>query len=161
MYVTITDAYGVSYVEQVSVIPNLGAGAQIINLSLSGINLFTNFTVQLNVCADNAGLKCNDTIIQTVENTALCPSMLYNADNTSIDYSFTNPLSSPVTYIIECWNNALTAIVSSSTVVNPAAGAVTGTVTGLVAGTTYQLRLRTIIGSTIRDCPYTSVTTKP
>lgn len=161
MYVTITDAYGVSYTDQVSVIPNLGAGAQLIDLTLSGLNLFTNFTVQLNICADSAGLKCNDTIIQTVENTALCPAMTYAAETTYIDYTFTNPLSSPVTYIIECWNNGLTAIIASSSEVNPAAGAVTGSITGLVAGTTYKLRIRTIIGSTITDCPYTSVTTKP
>ena len=161
MYVTITDAYGVSYTTQVSVIPNLGGAAQTVDLSVSGLSLFTNYTVQLNICADSAGLKCNDSLIQTVENTALCPSIVYSPDVLYIDYTFTNPLSSPVTYIIECWNNALTAIVSSSTVVNPAAGAVTGSVTGLVAATTYQLRLRTIIGSTIRDCPYASVTTKP
>lgn len=161
MYVTITDAYGVSYTTQVSVIPNLGGAAQTVDLSVSGLSLFTNYTVQLNICADSAGLKCNDSLIQTVENTALCPSIVYSPDVLYIDYTFTNPLSSPVTYIIECWNNALTAIVSSSTVVNPVAGAVTGSVTGLVAATTYQLRLRTIIGSTIRDCPYASVTTKP
>jgi hypothetical protein len=161
MYVTITDAYGVSYTDQVSVIPNLGAGAQLIDLTLSGLNLFTNFTVQLNICADSAGLKCNDTIIQTVENTALCPAMVYATDVTYIDYSFTNPLSSPVTYIIECWNSGLTAIIASSTEVNPAAGAVVGSITGLTAATTYKLRLRTIIGTTITDCPYTSATTKP
>lgn len=161
MYVTITDAYGVSYTTQVSVIPNLGGAAQTVDLSVSGLSLYTNYTVTLNICADDAGLKCNDTIIQTVENTALCPSIVYNPDVLYIDYSFTNPLSSPVTYIIECWNNSLTAIVASDTVVNPAAGAVTGSITGLVAATTYQLRLRTIIGSTIRDCSYASVTTKP
>jgi hypothetical protein len=161
MYVTVTDAYGVSYSDQVSVIPNLGGGAQLIDLTLSGLNLFTNFTVQLSICASNADLKCNDTIIQTVENTALCPAMTYAADVTYIDYAFTSPLSSPVTYIVECWNAGLTAVVTSSSVINPAAGAVTGSVIGLTAGTTYQLRIRTIIGSTITDCPYTSVTTKP
>lgn len=161
MYVTITDAYGVSYTDQVSVIPNLGGPVQIVDLSVSALNLYTDFTVTLNVCADNAGIKCNDTIIQTVANTALCPSMLYAADVTYIDYSFTNPLSSPVTYIIECWNSGLTAIIASSTEVNPAAGLVTGSITGLTAAVTYKLRIRTIIGSTITDCPYTSVTTKP
>lgn len=161
MYVTITDAYGVSYTTQVSVIPNLGGAAQLVDLSVSGLSLYTNYTVTLNVCADNAGLKCNNAIIETVENTALCPAMVYAADVTYIDYSFTNPLSSPVTYIIECWNSALTAIVASDTIVNPAAGAVVGSITGLVAATSYKLRLRTIIGSTIKDCPYTTVTTKP
>lgn len=161
MFVTITDAYGVSYTTQVSVIPNLGGAAQTVDLSVSGLSLFTNYTVQLTICADSVDLKCTNSIIQTVENTALCPTVVYTTDVTEIDYSFVNPLSSPVTYIIECWNNALTAVVASNTIVNPAAGAVTGTITGLVAATTYQLRLRTIIGSTIRDCPYTSETTKP
>jgi len=161
MFVTITDAYGVSYTTQVSVIPNLGGAAQTVSLTPSGLNLFTNFTVQLNVCAESAGLNCNNVIIQTIENTALCPSVTYAADVTYIDYAFTNPLSSPVTYIVECWNNSLTAIVASQTTVNPAAALVTGSITGLVAATTYQLRIRTIIASTIRDCPYTSVTTKP
>jgi hypothetical protein len=161
MYIIVTDAYGVSYTDQVSVIPNLGAGAQLVDLSLSGLNLFTNFTVQLNICADSAGLKCNDTIIQTVENTALCPAMAYADDVTYIDYAFTNPLSSPVTYIVECWNSSVTVIVTSDTIVNPAAGAVIGSITGLTAATTYELRLRTIIGTTITDCPYTTVTTKP
>lgn len=161
MYVTVTDAYGVSYTEQVSVIPNLGGSAQLVDLTSSGLNLFTDFTVQLNVCADNAGLKCNDTIIQTVTNTALCPSVTYATDVTYIDYSFTNPLSSPVTYIVECWDNGLTAVIASETTVNPAAGAVVGSITGLVAATTYKLRLRTIIGSTLSNCPYTTATTKP
>lgn len=161
MYVTVTDAYGVSYTEQVSVIPNLGGSAQLVDLTSSGLNLFTDFTVQLNVCADNAGLKCNDTIIQTVTNTALCPSVTYATDVTYIDYSFTNPLSSPVTYIVECWDNGLTAVIASETTVNPASGAAVGSITGLVAATTYKLRLRTIIGSTISNCPYTTATTKP
>lgn len=161
MYVTITDAYGVSYVTQVSVIPNLGGAAQNVDLSLSGLSLYTDYTVMLNICADKVGLKCNNAIIETVSNTALCPSMTYAAADTYIDYSFTNPLSSPVTYIVECWNSGLTAVVASETTVNPAAGAVTGSITGLTAGTTYKLRVRTIIGSTIKDCPYTSVTTKP
>jgi hypothetical protein len=161
MYVTITDAYGVAYTTQVSVIPNLGGATQNVDLSLSGLSLYTDYTVKLTVCADSATLKCNNAIIETVENTALCPTVTYATDVTYIDYSFVNPLSSPVTYIIECWDNALTAVIASETTVNPAAGAVVGSITGLVAATTYKLRLRTIIGSTIKDCPYTSATTKP
>ena len=161
MYVTITDAYGVMYTTQVSVIPNLGGATQNVDLSLSGLSLYTDYTVKLTICADDATLKCSNAIIETVENTALCPAMTYAADATYIDYSFTNPLSSPVTYIVECWNSGLTAIIGSETTVNPAAGAVVGSITGLTAATSYKLRLRTIVGSTIKDCPYTTVTTKP
>jgi hypothetical protein len=161
MFVEITDAYGVSYTTQVSVIPNLGGVTQLVDISISALNLYSNYTVTLNVCAANGTDKCNQTITQTVTNTDLCPTMVYATDVTYIDYSFTNAISSPVTYIVECWNNALSAIVTTSTVVNPAAGPVVGSLTGLVAATTYKIRVRVIIGSTITDCGYTTATTKP
>jgi hypothetical protein len=161
MFVTITDSFGVSYTTQVPVIANLGGGVQSIDISVSALSLYSNYTVSLSVCASDGTTTCNETIIQTIANTSLCPSMTYGAEATYIDYSFTNAISGPVTYIVECWNNALSAIVTTSTVVNPAAGAVVGSVTGLLAATTYKLRTRVIIGSSITDCPYTSVTTKP
>ena len=159
MFITITDAYGVSYTTQVAVIASLGGPAVTINLTTSGLNLFTDYTVRLNICADNGSLKCNDVLIETVTNTALCPSMSYAPDTTYIDFGFTNNIASPITYIIECWNSALTAIVTSQTIVNPATGALSGSLTGLVTATNYQIRVRVIVGSTIRDCSYTSVTT--
>jgi hypothetical protein len=159
MFVTITDAYGVSYTTQVAVIASLGGPAVTVNLTTSGLNLFTDYTVRLNICADNGSLKCNDVLIETVTNTALCPSMSYAPDTTYIDFGFTNNIASPITYIIECWNSALTAIVTSQTIVNPATGALSGSLTGLVTATNYQIRVRVIVGSTIRDCSYTSVTT--
>jgi hypothetical protein len=161
MFVEITDAYGVSYSVQVPVIANLGGATQLIDISVSALNLYSNYTVTLNVCAADGSEKCNQTITQSVTNTDLCPTMLYAPEPTYIDYSFTNSIASPVTYIVECWNNGLTAIVTTSSVVNPAAGAVVGTLSGLVAATTYQVRTRVIIGSTITDCPYTTVITKP
>ena len=161
MFVTITDSFGVSFTSQVPVIANLGGATQLIDISVSALNLYSNYTVSLSVCASDGTTTCNQNITQTIANTNLCPAMTYAADVTYIDYGFTNAISSPITYIVECWNNGLTAIVSTSTVVNPAAGAVTGSITGLTAAVTYQLRVRVIIGSSITECPYTSVTTKP
>jgi len=161
MFITVTDSYGVEYTSQVAVIANLGGGAQIIDLSGTGVNLFSNYTIRLDVCATDGTLTCNKTIIDTFSNPALCPTMAYADDVTYIDYSFTNSIASPVTYIVECWNNPLSTLVVSNTIVNPAVGAVVGSITGLTAATTYQLRVRVIVGSTISDCPYTTVTTKP
>jgi len=162
MFITITDSYGVSYMEQVPVIANLAGSAQVIDLSGTGVNLFSNFTVSLAVCATNGTLTCNQTVINTFSNSAICPTMAYAVGSpwNFINYSFTNPVSSPVTYLIECWNDPLTTLVTSDTIVNPASGPVTGSFTGLTAGATYQLRARVIIGSTISDCPYTEVQTK-
>jgi len=159
MFVSIADAYGNTYTTQVAVIASLGGPAVTINLTTSGLNLYTDYTVKLNICADNGSLKCNDVLIETVSNSALCPSMSFAPDVTYIDFGFTNSIASPVTYIVECWNNALTGIVTSQTIVNPAAGPVTGSLTGLVTATNYEIRTRVVIGSTIKDCPYTSVTT--
>jgi hypothetical protein len=162
-YVTITDAYGNSYTTQVPVVTNVGGAPVSINIGATSLNQFTDYTVTLNVCVDDStnSLKCNQSLVTTVTNTASCPSVVYATDVTYIDYTFTNAISSPVTYIVECWNNALTTVVASQTTVNPAAGPVLGSITGLVAATTYQLRVRVVIGSTINDCPYTSATTKP
>jgi hypothetical protein len=162
-FVTITDAYGNSYTTQVPVVTNVGGAPVSINIGATSLNQFTDYTVTLNVCVDDStnSLKCNQSLVTTVTNTASCPSVVYATDVTYIDYTFTNAISSPVTYIVECWNNALTTVVASQTTVNPATGSVIGSITGLVAATTYQLRVRVVIGSTIKDCPYTSATTKP
>ena len=63
--------------------------------------------------------------------------------------------------MLECWNSGQTAIVTTVSSINPAVGPVLGQITGLTAATNYQIRMRVIIGSTITDCPFTSVTTKP
>jgi hypothetical protein len=76
-----------------------------------------------------------------------------------INFSFTNPINAGVTYIVECWNNGITAVVTTATIVNPASGAITGTLSGLTPSTTYNVRVRVIIGGIIKDCDYQSVIT--
>lgn len=159
MFVTITDAYGVAYTEQVQVIPNLGGATQTIDLSTSLLNLYTNYTVELNICASDGDLTCNKFLTVPVRNNDTCPAMTYAVSPTFINYSFTNPIAGGVTYIIECWNNGLTAVVTTDTIVNPAVGAVTGSLTGLTTATTYKIRIRVIIGSIIKDCNYATVST--
>lgn len=163
MFITITDSYGVSFTDQVPVIANLAGAAQTIDLSGTGVNLYSNYTISLNVCATDGTLTCNQTVTNTFANTALCPVVTYAVGTpyNFIDYSIANLIASPVTYIVECWDNSLTAVIISDTVVNPPVGAAIGTLTGLTASTTYKVRVRVVIGSTINDCPYTSVTPKP
>ena len=164
-FIDITDAFGNTYTTQVPVIANVGGAAVTIPIGTSSLNAFTDYTVTLNVCVDDStnSLKCNQVLTTTVTNSASCPAIVYAVGTpyNFIDYSLTNLISSPVTYIVECWNNALTTIVTSNTHVNPALGAVIGTLSSLTAGETYQVRVRVITGSTINSCPYTSVTTKP
>ena len=165
MFVTITDSYGVSFTTQVPVIANLGGATQLVNISTSGLNLFTNYTVQLDVCADAGTLRCNKTLISTISNSNFCPSMSYAPDQKYIDYSFTNNIASPVTYTIECWNSTGTTIIATSSEINPAVGAVSGRVPTIASGgvltasTTYQLRVTVTVGTTVKTCPFTSVTT--
>ena len=162
-YITITDAYGNSYTTQINVASNINGASVPINITATSLNAYTDYTVSLHLCMDDtiAGLKCSQFLNYSIVNDALCPSVAYSADVTYIDYVFTNPLSSPVTYMLECWNSGQTAIVTTSSSINPAVGPVTGSITGLTAAVNYQIRMRVIIGSTITDCPFTSVTTKP
>ena len=110
------------------VIANVGGAAVTIPIGTSSLNAFTDYTVTLNVCVDDStnSLKCNQVLTTTVTNSASCPAIVYAVGTpyNFIDYSLTNLISSPVTYIVECWNNALTTIVTSNTHVNPALGAV-------------------------------------
>ena len=76
-----------------------------------------------------------------------------------INFGFTNPIAGGVTYIVECWNSGITAVVTTATIVNPAVGALSGTLSGLTASTTYNVRVRVIVGGVIKDCNYQSVTT--
>ena len=91
--------------------------------------------------------------------------MSYAPDQKYIDYSFTNNIASPVTYTIECWNSTGTTIIATSSEINPAVGAVSGRVPTIASGgvltasTTYQLRVTVTVGTTVKTCPFTSVTT--
>lgn len=163
MLVKITDGYGVIYTEYVSVIPNLGGGAQLIDLTSSGLSLFTNYTVQLNVCAtDDGGLtkSCANVIFQTVTNTALCPLIgLTSVKQTSVDYNFYNSISTPVTYVVELWNSFGTVLINSDSFVNPSVAMQTGNFTGLTAFTSYQIRITTTIAGVTTTCPFVSFVT--
>ena len=164
MFVTITDSFGLSFTTQVPVIANLGAGAQLVNISTSGLNPVANYTVQLDICADAGTLRCNKTLISTISNSSFCPAMLYNLLPKAIEYSFTNAFSSPVTFTIECWNISETTLIASSSEINPAAGLVTGQVPSilsgqeLVSGASYRVRICILIGATYKCCPFTTVT---
>lgn len=161
MFITITDAFGLSYTQQVQVIPNLGGGTQLIDLSASLLNLYTDYTVKLDLCASNGDLTCNKCLTVAVQNFDTCPAMSYSVGSpwNYIDFSFVNPIDAGVTYIVECWNQALSAVVTTATIVNPASGTITGTLSGLTPNTTYQVRVRVIIGGLIKDCDYQSVLT--
>jgi hypothetical protein len=162
-FVTINDAFGNVYTTQVPVIANVGGAAVSINIAATSLSPYTDYTVSLNVCVDDPinSLKCNQVLTTTIANSSSCPTVTYAPDVTYIDYSFTNAISSPVTYLVECWNSTFTTIVASQTTTNPPVGIVIGSITGLVGAVTYQLRVRVISGSTINDCPYTQVNTKP
>jgi hypothetical protein len=161
MFITITDAFGLTYTQQISVIPNLGGSVQNIDLSSTLLSLFTDYTVRLDICASNGDITCNKCLTVGVENFDTCPAMSYSVGEpwNYIDFSFNNAIAGGVTYIVECWNNGITAVVTTATIVNPGLGTITGRLSGLTPVAYYQVRIRVIIGGIIKDCDYQSIIT--
>jgi hypothetical protein len=141
----------------------LGAGAQSVDLTSSGLSLFTNYTVQLNICVtDDGGLtsSCSNVIFINVTNAALCPPFIFTSiKETSVDFSFYNGISTPVTYVMQIWNASATTLLNSVSFVNPTVGTKTGSFGGLTLGVTYQVRITTTIAGVTTTCPFESVTT--
>jgi len=166
--VTITDGAGNIFITNVSVITNLN-GSFVVNLSGSPINVATNLIISIQGCwvrsspgADCGGLQCERILTYSIINTVPCPqeTIILTPTDTTIDYSFVNTVTGPVTYTVEIYglDNVL---ISSQTTINPAlAATVSGTFIALTPGTTYYILITVQVnsGSPV-VCPQAFITT--
>lgn len=129
--ITITDGDGTSYTTVFNNIETLLAGGfQDIDLSLTGLNLATDFTADVAYCFSNntTGLQCQNVVSFNIINTVSCPTLTLTptwdnvAGTGTIGYSFNNVYiaSSLTKYRITVYDASL---------------AVVGTVTTAVAST--------------------------
>lgn len=149
--VTITDGYGGAYSTFVPVIPNLN-GSATINLAGTPIVTTTNLTVTINGCwTDGDGCQCQRILVKTIINTIPCPILTLTPQEVSIDYSFNNGATGPVTYLLSLYT-ASNAFVTSFTHTNPPMGAVVGSFAA-TSGTSYYVVMTVTINGVPTECP--------
>ena len=174
--ITITDGDGTSYTTVFNDIRSLvDGGTQDIDLALSGLNLATDFTADVNYCFSNntTGLQCQGVKSFNIINTVSCPTLGLTStwDNVTstgtIDYSFNNVYiaSSTTKYRLTVYD-AASAVVGSVTtaVASTLADPVTGSF--IVSNTgdyTVEIKIITVDSGTgvetvSKTCPAESVT---
>jgi hypothetical protein len=161
--VTITDTDGNTYVTNIQLPANINQPPTLITLASTPLNPILDFTITMNACLINntARVTCERVISFLLDNSITCPAMTITATGTSIDYSFANGYTPPVTYTIELLNSLGTIVLDTITHVNPAVGPVASTFIGLSASTTYNIRVTVDYNGNTKICPLTAVTTDP
>jgi hypothetical protein len=136
--ITITDGDGTSYTTVFNNIETLIAGgSQAIDLSLTGLNLATDFSADVAYCFSNntTGLQCQNVVSFNIINTVSCPTLTlastWNnvAGTGTVDYSFNNlyVASSLTKYRITIYDASLAVVGTvttavASTLANPVTG---------------------------------------
>ena len=88
----------------------------------------------------------------------ICPSVTTTVTDTTISYSFNEIGGDVNSYVVKLFNSAGSAEITTSTPTGTTT--LTGVITGLVASSTYKLRVVPTAGSiTKTDCPFVNVTT--
>lgn len=161
---SIEDQSGHTLTTRIPLVANMNnASGYPIDISGSALVTSDNFTITSDICfkQDSTGTVCERCLEYVFVNTSSCPSVTYITGLTTIGFNFTHT-SGIKTYSVVLYdstgNTALQSQVFNAT--NPAT--ISGTFTGLVAGTTYKARvIITSSNGLITYCPFTAVTTLP
>ncbi len=138
-----------------------------IDLASSSLDVNTNLTVTVTPCLENGstGAHCEYTLVETVTNSGLCPTMVYTNTDTTISFNTTIVIpGTTTTYTLEVWDSTLSTIVDSTSVITtvPPAYNWSGTFSLLSPSTTYKLRVVvTTSGGATTNCPFATVITAP
>jgi hypothetical protein len=137
-------------------------------LSLTGspINTSLNLFIEIKPCLTNPSTDatCQSYLSYNLTNSSSCPAVTYTTSQGTIGYNFVSQVGDH-TYNIQLWDSAGTSMISNQIQNISGIQTVSGTFTGLTAGTNYKVRLViTPTGCPSCDpsvCPFTSVTTNP
>lgn len=109
----------------------------------AGLNVNADFTVSATLCLqDESGSECQSTLNYVYKSTIACPVLTLIPGDTTIGYSFPNIVGNPIYYNIELYNSSGTTLLQTQLRGNPTIGPVTGSFTGLVLATSYQVRIK-------------------
>ena len=138
------------------------------DLALTGtpINISTDITIIIEPCLNNSSTNatCVSYLTYTIDNSALCPVISFTQTETTISYSFTSNLGD-YSYNMQVWNSTGSVMIINQVTVQAGVATVSGIFTGLIAGTTYKIRL-VILPTGCEDCDPTTcgfniITTTP
>jgi hypothetical protein len=150
--IRITDSAGNSITITYDMIANLNfVGGFAILLASTIINTSLDLTVEIEPCLTDTstGTTCQSCLEYNISNQAICPVIGLTSLYDQITYTFA-AAPGAYTYTVELWNELLTTLISSQTIVSTG-GLQTGVFTGLTDGTTYNLRI-TIISTGCLTC---------
>ena len=112
-----------------------------VSVAVGALDVTASLSVQVQFCVSDSANTCQETINRTIPLGITCPTVtISNQTNTTVDASWTNLLGSTVTYLIEAIDAGTLVVAYSQTITNPGVS-ITQTLTGLSAGTAYNVVL--------------------
>lgn len=161
---TIEDTYGGSVTITVGILAYLNNPAGY-TFSISGmpINPASDLIISTTMCVENTSedILCERCMAYTIINSAVCPSVLLTATETTITYAYTTTAGLK-SYSMELWNATGSTMITNHVVTTDIVQIVNGTFTGLTASTTYKVRLAITVGTNpVVYCVFNIVTTAP
>ncbi len=137
--IIITDQSGASVNQTFDILAFQSTG--VVTVSVSALDVTASLQVQVQFCVSDSANTCQETTNRTIPLGITCPTVtISNETNTTVDASWTNLLGSTVTYLVEAIDAGTSATVYSQTITSPGV-AITQTITGLSAGTAYNIVL--------------------
>jgi len=157
---TITDTSGGLINQFINVATNIN-DINGVSLALSGspLNLLNNLTVVGTPCFHNSvtNATCQSALQETFYNTLTCPNLLLVPAFTNFTYSAAT-LPGIVTYTVQVYDVTGVVLITSVTSTEVGPGILSGSIGGLVGGTSYKVRLALTIGGVPTNCAFQSVT---
>jgi hypothetical protein len=144
--VKVTDSAGNSVTFTYDMIANLNfLSGYSISLASTIINTTLDLTIELEPCLKDisTGTTCESCLEYMISNQPVCPNIAAVAAFDEIVYNFTS-VAGNYTYTIELWNETMTSLISSQTIVSTSSVLHTGTFTGLLDGTVYKIRAKVV-----------------
>jgi hypothetical protein len=166
--ITVSDLNGNSTSTIVDVVGNINNPSGIpFDLSVTPLNLISNFTVGVTVCVTDpiTGSQCSSKLTYVVNNQASCPALELDSTSTTVTYNL-NAVAAG-TYVVDLLSSCgSTSPILTNTHVVAGAGVVSGVFSPLASNTAYVVRVtvqnydgETLLNQTV--CPCSSVTTLP
>lgn len=154
--VNITDGVGNSFTDYVDIEAAISTGSpESILLTGSGLNVGSGLTVEITLSVNNGAIDCAKSLTKSVGTNFTCPAVQATVTETTIEYTFLNQ-NGAVNYNVALKQGTTTVTTNT---ISGAGNVVSGSFSGLTAGTTYTIVVTISSGSASQTCEAAAVTT--